>query len=103
MASGPALGARHPPDLVETNIDPVSLFGGWPTPAITCGSRRARTLRATFRGDVGRSRGSKVRARPSRQLHRVVSRRAPTHHSRMNPSELILWPRISGSPPVAGW
>src|SRR5438046_2473254 len=73
MAPGPALGARHPPDSVETNIDPVSLFGGWPTPAISCGARRARTLRAPFRGDVGRSRGSKVRARPTRQLHRVVS------------------------------
>jgi len=34
MAPGPALGARHPPDPVETNIDPVSLFGGWPTPAL---------------------------------------------------------------------
>src|SRR5947207_9816864 len=48
------------------------------TLAISCGARRARTLRAPFRGDVGRSRASKVRARPTRQLHRVVRRPVTT-------------------------
>src|SRR5439155_19498283 len=48
------------------------------TPAISCGARRARTLRAPIRGEVGRSRASKVRARPTRQLHRVVRRLVTT-------------------------
>jgi len=77
MAPGPALGARHPPDPVETNIDPVSLFGGWPTLRVTCGTRRARALPQTFRGDVGRSRDSKARARPARQVHPLVGQHLP--------------------------
>src|SRR5438477_147720 len=52
---------------------PVSLRAVRTTLRVTCGTRRARALPQTFRGDVGRSRGSKVRARPTRQLHRVVS------------------------------
>jgi len=85
MAPGPALGARHPPDPVETNIDPVSLFGGWPTLAISSGARRARALLVSFRGDVGRSRDSKARARPARLLHRVVVRRLADWAEGRNP------------------
>src|SRR5437763_244322 len=49
-----------------------SATGVRPTPRVTCGTRRARTLRHTFRGDVGRSRDSKARARPARQVHALV-------------------------------
>src|SRR5207249_7180874 len=76
MRSGSILAAKQPTNLLDTNIVPVSVLGGRPTLAISCGARRARALRAPFRGDVGRSRASKVRARPTRQLHRVVTRPA---------------------------
>src|SRR5439155_24691287 len=75
MAPGPALGARHPPDLVETNIDPVSLFGGWPTPAISsgpCGAPLARHL-SRRRGAEPREQGA---CRADRLLHRDVRRPA---------------------------
>ena len=42
---------------------------------ITCGPRRARTLPGTVRGDAGRSYHRKVRDRPDRQVHALVSRR----------------------------
>src|ERR1044071_6986538 len=72
MAPGSILTAQHSPEFLETDIVPVSLLDGRPTPAISCGARRARTLRAPFRVDVGRSRDSKVRDRPTRQPPRVV-------------------------------
>src|SRR5437763_1855262 len=49
-----------------------SATGPRPTPRVTGGTRGARTLRHTFRGDVGRSRDSKARARPARQVHALV-------------------------------
>src|SRR5437867_13275744 len=51
---------------------PVSLRAVRTTVRISCGPRRARALPATFRGDVGRSRDSKARDRPDRQLHALV-------------------------------
>src|SRR5436189_3109890 len=44
---------------------------------VTCGTRRARALPQTLRGDVGRSRDSKARARPTRQVHALVGRHLP--------------------------
>src|SRR2546427_4391921 len=44
---------------------------------VTCGTRRARALPQTVRGDVGRSRDSKARARPARQVHALVGRHLP--------------------------
>src|SRR5881628_917990 len=43
------------------------------TPAITCGPRRARALRAAGGGSGVRSLPRKARARPDLQVHRVVS------------------------------
>src|SRR5437773_12341172 len=44
---------------------------------VTCGTRRARALPPTLRGDVGRSRDSKARARPARQVHAFVGQHLP--------------------------
>src|SRR5436309_10974103 len=56
---------------------PVSLRAVRTTLRVTCGTRRARALPQTFRGDVGRSRDSKARARPARQVHALVGRHLP--------------------------
>src|SRR5436309_13261048 len=88
MAPGPALGARHPPDLVETNIDPVSLFGGWPTPALTRGPRRARALSADLITRL-RPRASKARDRPDRRVERVVMGRGCLHDHNLYDSSRV--------------
>ena len=57
---------------------PVSLRPVRTTLRVTCGTRRARALPQTFRGDVGRrSRDSKARARPARQVHALVGQHLP--------------------------
>src|SRR6058998_1138593 len=70
---------------------------------ITCGPRRARTLPDPVRGDEGRSHLRKVRDRPDRQVHPLVSRRHfltfRGHAARASqaPSPLIVLPcRHSG-------
>src|SRR5207244_2354153 len=78
MRSGWILAAKQPTNLLDTNIVPVSVLGGRPTLRVTCGTRRARALPQTVRGDVGRSRDSKARARPARQVHALVGRHLPT-------------------------
>src|SRR5438552_224018 len=108
MAPGPALGARHPPDPVETNIDPVSLFGGWPTPAISsgpCGAPLARHL-SRRRGAEPREQGA---CRADRLLHRDVRR--PGNHVR-EPTPLRIFlearpkqkrdvgPNVNRAPPL---
>src|SRR6059036_645961 len=55
---------------------------------ITCGPRRARTLPGTVRGDAGRSYHRKVRDRPDRQVHALVSRR--THSVTLTLSSGLL-------------
>src|SRR5438093_12322237 len=62
---------RKPP---ANNREPLKETPGNPlTPAITCGPRRARALRAAGGGSEVRSFPRKARDRPDRQVHRDVS------------------------------
>src|SRR5262249_21319154 len=68
-----------------------------PTPAITCGPRRARALRAAGGGSEVRSLPRcNARDRPDRQVHRVVGRRGhpfhcPTSVTDHTPSTFSTW------------
>src|SRR5207249_6957774 len=73
MRSGSILAAKQPTNLLDTNIVPVSVLGGRPTPAISSGPCGAPLARPRSRrcGAEPRQQGA---CRADRLLHRVVVR-----------------------------